>query len=94
MASETEIRSFRLLTRGTKPEESKNLSAYLELNADMWVPRHPCFSAFFVSVACDGEVPSRVLKSLGLRRRRVHAMGYWNGRADRIRFLSSVIVTW
>lgn len=54
MASETEIRSFRLLTRGTKPEESKNLSAYLKLNADVWVPRHPCFSAFFISVACDG----------------------------------------
>lgn len=87
MASETEIRSFRLLTRGTKPEESKNLSAYLELNADMWVPRHPCFSAFFVSVACDG---ARVKSRAGCSKVWVCAADVctpWSSRSHPVSFL-------
>lgn len=55
VSSKTEIRSFRLLKRRTKPEESKNLDAYLELNADVLIPRAPIFSAFFIWVGGDSS---------------------------------------
>lgn len=46
----TEIRVFQLRNsvvlssrRQTKPEYSKNFSAYLEFSADSWIPLHPFF---------------------------------------------------
>lgn len=94
----TEIRSFRLLKRRTKPGESKNLDAYLELNRG-------CVNSpgtHFLGVLRRGwwrrfpsELLRSVLQTLGLRRRLGIVKGHLvpSSEPDCIPFVSSVIVT-